>query len=86
MDAALTPPLRIKPIHVQQISPEAAQKRLDNFINDFRTRSIAKNSGESTTAAQLQKLADALSEESARKQWCVPPLHLDWRVIDQRYV
>ncbi|CDO70137.1 hypothetical protein BN946_scf184783.g21 [Trametes cinnabarina] len=68
MDAALTPPLRIQPLHVQQISPQAAQKRLDAFLNDFRARSIAKHSGETTTAAQLHKLVDALSEEYARKQ------------------
>ncbi|KAI8985755.1 hypothetical protein BD414DRAFT_417543 [Trametes punicea] len=68
MDTALTPPLRIQALHVQQIKPEAAQRRLDNFLHEFRTRSLAKNTGESTTAAQLQKLADALNEEYANRQ------------------
>ncbi|KAI0364707.1 hypothetical protein BV20DRAFT_955644 [Pilatotrama ljubarskyi] len=68
MDAALTPPLRIQPLHVQQISPDAAQKRLDKFLREFHARNVAKHNGESTTSAQLQKLADALSEESAHKQ------------------
>ncbi|KAI0766090.1 hypothetical protein BD413DRAFT_481383 [Trametes elegans] len=63
MDAALTPPLRVQPLRVQQLSPDAAQQRLDNFLQTFRARSLAKNAGESTTSAQLHKLADALSEE-----------------------
>ncbi|TBU47475.1 hypothetical protein BD309DRAFT_1016333 [Dichomitus squalens] len=63
LDVPLTPPLRIHTIRVQQISSEVAQKRLDSFLHRFRTRSLAKNSGETTTSVQLQKLADALNEE-----------------------
>ncbi|EIW58158.1 uncharacterized protein TRAVEDRAFT_148218 [Trametes versicolor FP-101664 SS1] len=63
MDAALTPPLRIQPLHIQRVSPEAAQKRVEDFLHKFHARNVAKNSGESTTSAQLQKLADALNEE-----------------------
>ncbi|KAI0330952.1 hypothetical protein GY45DRAFT_684909 [Cubamyces sp. BRFM 1775] len=67
MDAALTPPLRIEPLRVQQVSPQAAQKRIDDFLHEYRARIVAKNSGESSTSTQLQKLADALSEESQGK-------------------
>ncbi|KAH9847329.1 hypothetical protein C2E23DRAFT_742140 [Lenzites betulinus] len=64
MDAALTPPPRIQPTHVQTISSGVAQKRIDAFLHHFHERNVAKNTGESTTSAQLQKLADALREES----------------------
>ncbi|KAI0630530.1 hypothetical protein C8Q77DRAFT_1160100 [Trametes polyzona] len=46
MDAALTPPLRVQPLHVQKISPEAAQKRVHDFMEKYRSRTVAKNSGE----------------------------------------
>ena len=65
-DLTLTPPLRIQTVHVQQISSQVAQKRLDSFLYRFRTRSLAKNSGETTTSVQLQKLADALHEEHSQ--------------------
>ncbi|KAI0676094.1 hypothetical protein C8Q78DRAFT_1075031 [Trametes maxima] len=67
MDAALTPPLRIQPVHVQLVSQDAVQHKLDKFLHDFHARSVAKNTGESTTSAQLQKLADALAEEQQNK-------------------
>ena len=62
-ELVLTPPLRLQTIQVQQISADTAQRRLDNFLHRFRTRNLAKNSGETTTSVQLQKLADALNEE-----------------------
>ena len=67
MDAALTPPLRLQPQRAQQISAEAVQKRLDGFIHRLRERNLLKNVGETTTAVQLQKLADALTEESGSR-------------------
>ena len=66
MDAALTPPLRLQTLRVQPVPSEVAQKRLDNFLHRFRARNLARNTGETTTSVQLQKLADALSEENAR--------------------
>ncbi|KAI0640770.1 hypothetical protein C8Q79DRAFT_994772 [Trametes meyenii] len=67
MDAALSPPLRVQPVRVQHVSQDVVQHRLDKFVHDFHARSVAKNTGESTTSAQLQKLADALAEEKPRK-------------------
>lgn len=69
-DAALTPPLRLQTISVQQISSDVAQKRLDSFLHRFRTRNLAKNSGETTTSVQLQKLADALNDEHTHTGQC----------------
>lgn len=65
-DAALTSPLRLQTVQVQQISSDIAQKRLDSFLHRFRTRNLAKNSGETTTSVQLQKLADALNDENSQ--------------------
>ena len=67
MDASLTPPLRIQAQNVQQIPSQVAQKRLGSFINRLRARNLSKNAGETTTAVQLQKLADALREEHSEK-------------------
>ncbi len=65
-DAVLSPPLRLQTVHVQRISSDVAQKRLDSFLHRFRTRNLAKNSGETTTSVQLQKLADALNDENSQ--------------------
>ncbi|TFK89600.1 hypothetical protein K466DRAFT_518701 [Polyporus arcularius HHB13444] len=66
MDAAVTPPLRLETLRVQQISSDVAQRRLDNFLHRLRARNLANNRGETTTSVQLQKLADALSEENSQ--------------------
>ena len=66
MDSALTPPLRLETLRVQQIPADVAQRRLDNYLHRLRARNLSNNRGETTTSAQLQKLADALSEENSQ--------------------
>lgn len=66
MDSALTPPLRLETLRVQQIPADVAQRRLDNFLHRLRARNLSNNRGETTISAQLQKLADALSEENSQ--------------------
>ncbi|KAI0078719.1 hypothetical protein K474DRAFT_1619039 [Panus rudis PR-1116 ss-1] len=63
MDAAVTPPLRIQPYHVQNISASTAQARIANFLQDFQERSSPLSGGDATVPSQLSKLKDALKEE-----------------------
>lgn len=63
MDAPLNPPLRIQPLSSKPLSPQDVQVRLENFMEEFRMRGMMSHSGESATAAQLEKLVDALREE-----------------------
>ncbi|OBZ74141.1 hypothetical protein A0H81_06173 [Grifola frondosa] len=48
MDAVLTPPLRIQAARAEELSSKVAQSRIDDFLHDFRNRSIVSNNGDTT--------------------------------------
>ncbi|KAF9029536.1 hypothetical protein BDZ89DRAFT_1065320 [Hymenopellis radicata] len=69
MDAALSPPIRLQPVSVTSISARSAQKRIDAFLEEYQSRSMAPSSACNTAVThQLKNLRDALQEESRRKK------------------
>ena len=64
MDAAITPPLRLQVVRADGISSSSARARLQNFLAGYDDRRrLASHGGDSTIAAQLQKVTEALREE-----------------------
>ena len=68
MDPPLTPPPRIQVVSTTAISTKTTQKRLQVFLDDFQARSTSAQGGNTAVTVQLQKLADALKEERAKKK------------------
>ncbi|KAI0732182.1 hypothetical protein C8Q72DRAFT_969413 [Fomitopsis betulina] len=64
MDAAVTPPLRLQALQTNRVSSSSTRARLQNFLAEYDDRRrLASHGGDSTIAAQLQKLTEALREE-----------------------
>ncbi|KAH9839710.1 uncharacterized protein C8Q71DRAFT_460127 [Rhodofomes roseus] len=64
MDAAITPPLRLQVVRADGISSSSTRARLQDFLVHYDDRRrLASHGGDSTIAAQLQKLTEALREE-----------------------
>lgn len=68
MDAALDPPVRFQPVASISISAKTAQKNVQNFLEDYQSRSTASKGGDGTVTVQLQKLSTALHEEREMKK------------------
>ena len=66
MERPLSPPPRIQIISANEISTKVARKHLANFLDDFQARSTSAQGGNTAVTVQLQKLIDALKEESQR--------------------
>ena len=68
-DVPLNPPLRIQPAEMRKIAAKSAQARVSQFLDDYQERHVsARTQGDSTIIAQLQKLADALTQEQAMRK------------------
>jgi hypothetical protein len=67
MDPPLNPPVRIQPISATPISTKSTEKKVESFIEDFRTRGTASLGGNAAATVQLKKLKDALHEERKSK-------------------
>lgn len=68
-DIQLNSPLRIQPTAARKITAKSAQARVSQFLDDYQERHVsARTQGDSTIIAQLQKLADALTQEQAMKK------------------
>jgi len=68
-DVPLNPPLRIQPTATRKIAAKSAQTRVSQFLGDYQERHVsARTQGDATIIAQLQKLADALTQEQATKK------------------
>jgi len=68
-DVQLNPPLRIQPTATRKIPAKSAQARVSQFLDDYQERHVsARTQGDSTIIAQLQKLADALTQEQAMRK------------------
>ncbi|KIY67455.1 hypothetical protein CYLTODRAFT_353159 [Cylindrobasidium torrendii FP15055 ss-10] len=69
MDSALTPPFRVQPVSDDSISAKAAQKKIDAFLVDFQSRTLAPSTtGNSAVTHQLKNLRDALEGERKKKK------------------
>ncbi|PPQ80436.1 hypothetical protein CVT24_001020 [Panaeolus cyanescens] len=68
MDPPLHPPIRIQPQSVSPLTARDAQKQIETFLEDFRSRSTSSQGGNTAATVQLQKLAAALKEERKRKK------------------
>lgn len=66
MESPLTPPPRLQVISASEIPSRTAQKRIAAFLDDFHARSTSAQGGNTAVTVQLQKLGDALKEESQR--------------------
>ena len=68
-DIQLNPPLRIQPTTAKNISAKSSQVRVSQFLDDYQQRHVsARTQGDKTIVAQLQKLADALTQEQAMRK------------------
>lgn len=68
-DIQLNPPLRIQPTTAKNVSAKSAQARVSQFLDDYQQRHVlARTQGDKTIVAQLQKLADALTQEQAMRK------------------
>lgn len=67
MDPALHPPINLRPLSSRPISTKNVAKRIGQFVDNFQARTTAAQAGSSAVTVQLQKLKDAMQEESARK-------------------
>ena len=68
-DIQLNSPLRIQPTAARKITAKSTQARVSQFLDDYQERHVsARTQGDSTIIAQLQKLADALTQEQAMKK------------------
>jgi hypothetical protein len=68
-DVQLNPPLRIQPTTAKKIPAKSAQARVSQFLDDYQERHVsARTQGDNTIIVQLQKLADALTQEQAMRK------------------
>ncbi|KIK76048.1 hypothetical protein PAXRUDRAFT_171031 [Paxillus rubicundulus Ve08.2h10] len=72
MDDIAHPPVRLQANSSTPLSLKVAQARIDEFLNDFRSRSSPSKGGDATMTAQLDKLSKALKEQRARGRKKLP--------------
>lgn len=69
MDANTTnPPIRLQANSSVFVSSRSTERHLQNFLNEFESRSVLGQSGNTAVTVQLRKLKDAISEENAQKR------------------
>ncbi|KAK7030976.1 hypothetical protein VNI00_010202 [Paramarasmius palmivorus] len=69
MDTALHPPIRLQLLEERSVSAKTTQKLLAAFIEDFHARTNTAQGGKggnTGVAVRLQKLRDALEEETKK--------------------
>ncbi|KAI9451030.1 hypothetical protein F5148DRAFT_986702 [Russula earlei] len=62
------PPARITTITSRKLSAKRAQTRIQAFLDDFENRNSTLKGGDKTVTVQLQKLNQALLDESQRRK------------------
>jgi len=68
-DVQLNPPLRIQSTATRKTQQNRPRLSFPIFLDDYQERhASSRTQGDNTIIAQLQKLADALTEEQAMRQ------------------
>ncbi|KAF8886383.1 hypothetical protein BD779DRAFT_628124 [Infundibulicybe gibba] len=54
MDPPTTPPTRFRPVSAKPISMRRTQKKLEEFLDDFQSRSTASQEGNTAVTVQCR--------------------------------